>query len=121
MAARTKGKSDRETVRIDEETVRSPAGKMGKSDHDRLRSALTVKRTAPTLRMLALEKLRTAIINGELAPNTRVVERHLCDLLGVSRTIVREILRQLHVVCDAHDDEAHDDHCQDDDKRARTG
>jgi GntR family transcriptional regulator, trigonelline degradation regulator len=95
MAVRTKGKSGREAVRIGEEVSKSPARKMGKSEHDRLRSALSVKRTAPTLRMLALEKLRTAIIEGELAPNTRLVERQLCELLGVSRTIVREILRQL--------------------------
>jgi DNA-binding GntR family transcriptional regulator len=71
------------------------APKMGDTDHERLRSSLSVQRTAPTLRVQAVEKLRTAIINGELAPNTRLVERNLCDLLGVSRTIVREILRQL--------------------------
>lgn len=65
------------------------------NSHERLRTALSVVRTAPTLRVQALEKLRTAIINGELAPHTRLVERHLCELLGVSRTIVREILRQL--------------------------
>lgn len=64
-------------------------------EQDRLRTALSVQRTAPTLRVLALEKLRTAIIEGEFAPNTRLVERQLCGLLGVSRTIVREILRQL--------------------------
>jgi DNA-binding GntR family transcriptional regulator len=71
------------------------AAKNEKNNHERLRSSLSVQRTAPTLRVQALKKLRTAIIDGNLAPNTRLVERSLCDLLGVSRTIVREILRQL--------------------------
>jgi DNA-binding GntR family transcriptional regulator len=92
MPARTGSKSDRKTAH----KVISPAAiPAGQSEQDRLRNALSVRRTAPTLRMLALEKLRAAIIDGELAPNTRLVERQLCDLLGVSRTIVREILRQL--------------------------
>jgi DNA-binding GntR family transcriptional regulator len=60
-----------------------------------LRDALSVVRETPTLRVLALEKLRRAIIDGKLAPGARLVERRLCDLLGVSRTVVREILRQL--------------------------
>ncbi|MFT4115385.1 GntR family transcriptional regulator [Bradyrhizobium sp.] len=72
-----------------------PSVQASTGEQDRLRSTLSVQRTTPTLRLLALEKLRTAIIDGEFAPNTRLVERQLCDLLGVSRTIVREILRQL--------------------------
>jgi GntR family transcriptional regulator, trigonelline degradation regulator len=95
MAARKSTKLTRKKKHTDEEPVPSFAEQTGESDHDRLRSALSVRRAAPTLRVLALEKLRTAIIEGELAPNTRLVERQLCDLLGVSRTVVREILRQL--------------------------
>ncbi|TDR92936.1 GntR family transcriptional regulator [Enterovirga rhinocerotis] len=64
-------------------------------DLESLGSSLAVDRSAPTLREQALEKLRKAVIGGELAPGTRLVERRLCDLLGVSRTVVREILRQL--------------------------
>jgi DNA-binding GntR family transcriptional regulator len=64
-------------------------------DLNALREALSVVRETPTLRVLALEKLRRAIIDGKLAPGARLVERRLCDLLGVSRTVVREILRQL--------------------------
>lgn len=64
-------------------------------DLDALGDSLTVVRSAPTLRVQALEKLRRAIIGGDLAPGARLVERKLCDLLGVSRTVVREILRQL--------------------------
>ena len=50
----------------------------------------------PTLvREHALEKLRTAIATGLYRPGMRLVERELCEALGVSRTSVREALRQL--------------------------
>jgi DNA-binding GntR family transcriptional regulator len=64
-------------------------------DLDALRGTLSVVRETPTLRVQALEKLRRAIVDGKLAPGARLVERKLCDLLDVSRTVVREILRQL--------------------------
>jgi len=41
------------------------------------------------------DKLRAAIIDGQFAPGGRLVERELCALLQVSRTSVREALRQL--------------------------
>lgn len=51
---------------------------------------------SPTLvRDHALEKLRRAIGGGLYPPGTRLVERQLCEALGVSRTSVREALRQL--------------------------
>ncbi|QJR05059.1 GntR family transcriptional regulator [Sphingobium yanoikuyae] len=50
----------------------------------------------PTLvREHALDKLRSAIATGLYQPGTRLVERELCEALGVSRTSVREALRQL--------------------------
>ncbi len=50
----------------------------------------------PTLvRDHALDKLRNAISFGLYPPGTRLVERELCEALGVSRTSVREALRQL--------------------------
>lgn len=50
----------------------------------------------PTLvRDHALDKLREAISSGLYPPGTRLIERELCDALGVSRTSVREALRQL--------------------------
>lgn len=50
----------------------------------------------PTLvREHALDKLRTAISTGFYRPGTRLVERELCEALGVSRTSVREAMRQL--------------------------
>jgi DNA-binding GntR family transcriptional regulator len=39
--------------------------------------------------------LRQAIMNGRYAPGARLVERELCETLGVSRTSVREALRGL--------------------------
>lgn len=57
--------------------------------------ALRIDRTAKTLRELAVERLRDAILDGQLLPGERLVERVLCERLGVSRTVVREALRHL--------------------------
>jgi DNA-binding GntR family transcriptional regulator len=62
---------------------------------DQLKRALSVSRPVGTLRTQAVEKLRQAIIDGHFAPGVRLTERELCELLGVSRTLVREALRQL--------------------------
>ncbi|WP_022958212.1 GntR family transcriptional regulator [Spongiibacter tropicus] len=43
----------------------------------------------------AVDKLRNAICTGLYPPGTRLIERELCEALGVSRTSVREALRQL--------------------------
>jgi GntR family transcriptional regulator, trigonelline degradation regulator len=58
-------------------------------------SDLKVVRETKTLRELTLDKLRDAIVQGYFKPGARLVERTLCDELGVSRTIVREVLRHL--------------------------
>jgi DNA-binding GntR family transcriptional regulator len=47
------------------------------------------------LRELTLDKVREAIVSGYFKPGHRLVERDLCAQLGVSRTIVREVLRHL--------------------------
>ena len=60
-----------------------------------LRDEMAVERSHPTLRQQALEKLKRAIVQGQLAPGSRLVERKLCELLDVSRSIVRECLGQL--------------------------
>ena len=48
-----------------------------------------------TLREMALERLRDAIISGLFEPGHRLVERTLCDQLGVSRSVIREVIRHL--------------------------
>jgi DNA-binding GntR family transcriptional regulator len=58
-------------------------------------SFLRVDRPAKTLRELALHKMREAITKLHFRPGDRLVERELCAQLGVSRTIVREVLRHL--------------------------
>lgn len=57
--------------------------------------SLKVERRTTTLRELALEKMRTAILDAHFQPGERLVERSLCEGLGVSRTVVREVLRHL--------------------------
>lgn len=59
--------------------------------HDELR----VERNPKTLRELTLGKMRDAILDFRLKPGERLVERNLCERLGVSRTVVREVLRHL--------------------------
>ena len=57
--------------------------------------SLKIENTPVTLRELALEKIREAIISGYFKAGDRLVERSLCDELGVSRTVVREVIRYL--------------------------
>jgi DNA-binding GntR family transcriptional regulator len=54
-----------------------------------------IQRTAAPLRRIVVDTLRRAIIEGRLAPGSRLVERDLIAMTGVSRTVVREALRQL--------------------------
>jgi GntR family transcriptional regulator, trigonelline degradation regulator len=48
-----------------------------------------------TLRELALERLRGAILEFQFKPGERLIERELCAELGVSRSVVREVIRHL--------------------------
>lgn len=48
-----------------------------------------------TLRQLCLDKVRNAIITGYFPAGKRLVERTLCEELGVSRSVVREVIRYL--------------------------
>ena len=47
------------------------------------------------VRERAFEEVRNAIISGELAPGTRLIERELCAAMGISRASVREMVRLL--------------------------
>ncbi len=48
-----------------------------------------------TLREIAQSNIRTAIINGDFEPGQRLVERSLCEQVGVSRSVIREVIRTL--------------------------
>ena len=56
---------------------------------------LRIAHSPTTLRELAVERLRHAIITGRFNGGDRLVERTLCDQLGVSRSVVREAIRYL--------------------------
>lgn len=56
---------------------------------------LHVARQSASLRVQVEDKLRQAIATGRFKPGQRLVERELCELIGVGRTSVREALRQL--------------------------
>jgi GntR family transcriptional regulator, trigonelline degradation regulator len=51
----------------------------------------------PNLREQVAEKIRDAIVGGAFPPGMRLIERELCERLGVSRSSIREALRQLEV------------------------
>lgn len=57
--------------------------------------ALEIQKLAAPLRQQVLDGLRQAIISGGLEPGRRLTERELTEMMGVSRTVVREALRQL--------------------------
>ncbi|AKR58358.1 GntR family transcriptional regulator [Youhaiella tibetensis] len=47
------------------------------------------------VRERVFEQVRNAIVEGRIAPGTRLTERELCEAFGISRTVVREIVRRL--------------------------
>ena len=57
----------------------------------------TLELLAPPVlvREKAFEHVRDAIISGRLAPGTRLIERELCEAMGISRASVREVIRRL--------------------------
>jgi DNA-binding GntR family transcriptional regulator len=60
-------------------------------------TSLTVLKQAAPIREQVVSNLRRAIIDGQFQPGERLIERELCELTGVSRTSIREALRQLEV------------------------
>jgi DNA-binding GntR family transcriptional regulator len=60
---------------------------------DRLR--FRVERIAAPLRHSVTDSIRNAIAAGYFKSGERLPERSLCEMTGVSRTLVREALRQL--------------------------
>ncbi|NOJ45916.1 GntR family transcriptional regulator [Bradyrhizobium archetypum] len=59
-----------------------------------LQSTLRIE-DVPTIRAMVAQKLREAIMSGTLKPGQRLVERELCEMMGVSRPSIREALRLL--------------------------
>lgn len=57
--------------------------------------ALKVATDAAPVRKLVADNIRNAIISGKFAPGSRLKEHELVAWTGVSRTAVREALRQL--------------------------
>lgn len=51
--------------------------------------------TRQLVRERVFDAVRKAIVDGRLAPGTRLTERELCEAFGISRTVVREIARRL--------------------------
>jgi len=63
--------------------------------HDDPMQEFRVLKVAAPLRQSVVESIRTAIAVGRFQAGERLTERNLCELTGVSRTLVREALRQL--------------------------
>lgn len=58
-------------------------------------AGLRIEEAPRTLREIALERLRTAIVEHRFPPGARLTERDLCAQMGVSRSVVREVIRHL--------------------------
>jgi len=56
---------------------------------------LMVARNDDTLRARVQARLRDAILDGDLAPGQKLIERELTEMTGVSRSILREALVHL--------------------------
>lgn len=54
-----------------------------------------IKRIDAPVRRQVEDRIRRAIVEGQFAPDERLVEAQLCERFRVSRPIVREALRQL--------------------------
>ncbi len=59
------------------------------------KTAFAISHSAAPIREQVEERLRQAILTRRFPPGERLIERELCALLGVSRSSVREALRQL--------------------------
>lgn len=54
-----------------------------------------VKKQAAPLRQQVIQLFRNDILEGIYMPGDRLTEPQLCETYGVSRTVIREVLRQL--------------------------
>src|SRR5579863_9305397 len=58
-------------------------------------ASMRVGRVAAPLRDQVLEIVRNAILDFRYKPGQRLIERELIEQIGVSRTTIREVLREL--------------------------
>ena len=58
-------------------------------------AGLRIDYVPQTLREIAIERIRAAIVSGQFPSGHRLVERTLVDQLGVSRSVIREAIRYL--------------------------
>ena len=58
-------------------------------------NVLRITETPMLVREQAFDRLHDAIITGHFAPGDRLIERELCEAMGISRTSIREVLRRL--------------------------
>ena len=65
------------------------------SDQHEITRLLSVNPRVRMVRQEVVDRLRNAVLLGHLVPGQRLIERELCEWTGVSRTSVREALRQL--------------------------
>ena len=60
-----------------------------------MKDTMKIQRHRLSLAEQVVDTMRQNIMNGRFQPGEKLVERELCDLLGVSRTSVREALSHL--------------------------
>jgi DNA-binding GntR family transcriptional regulator len=58
-------------------------------------TVLSISRETSSLRNQVASSIREAILSGQLPPGEKLVERDLCEALGISRTLLREALQHL--------------------------
>jgi len=58
-------------------------------------ATLHINRATVSLKQQVIDRLRDAILDGTFAAGQKLVEKDLCALLGVSRTLLREALQHL--------------------------
>ena len=76
-------------------TGNKSAGKALAAETPKVHASMLVASIAAPVRQQVVEMLRAALISGRFVPGQRLVEKDLCELLGVSRPPVREALREL--------------------------